>query len=116
MKCDEKWGKQHKCPDKISMHVLEEFLDIIQPEQQGSYSTDESSEAEDEDVFVLSQCANEGVQGKKTIKISGIVNQQEILILIDSGSSCTFLSDKAAKLLNCQVTTASPVSVTVANG
>jgi hypothetical protein len=65
IKCGEKWAKQHKCPDKISMHVLEEFLDIIQPEHQGSDSIDESSEAEDEDVLVLFQCANEGVQGKK---------------------------------------------------
>ena len=116
MKCGEKWGKQHKCPDKVSMNVLEEFLDIIQPEQQGSESSDESCEDEDADVFVLSQCAQEGVQGKKTIKLSGIVDKQEILILVDSGSSCTFLSEKAAQLLNCKVTAASPVSVTVANG
>lgn len=26
MKCGEKWGRNHKCPDKISLHVLEELI------------------------------------------------------------------------------------------
>jgi predicted amidophosphoribosyltransferase len=116
MKCGEKWGKQHKCPDKIALHVLEEFLDVIQPEQSQDVSTDASSDDDDEDMFVLSQCAIEGVQGKKTIKLSGIVDKQEILILIDSGSSCTFLSQSAATTLQCKITAVPPVSVTVANG
>jgi len=29
MKCGEKWGRNHKCPDKISLHVLEELLAIM---------------------------------------------------------------------------------------
>jgi hypothetical protein len=98
------------------LHVLEEFLDVIQPEQSQGASTDASSEDDDEDMFVLSQCTIEGVQGKKTIKLSGIVDKQEILILIDSGSSCTFLSEKAVKALKCKITDVQPVSVTVANG
>ena len=29
MKCGEKWGKNHKCPEKVAMHVLEEFLEAV---------------------------------------------------------------------------------------
>ena len=57
-----------------------------------------------------------GVQGKKTIKLTGLVNNQQILILLDSGSSCTFISEKAVDTLRLAVTKVPPVSVTVANG
>lgn len=108
-------GVRLKCPEKIALHVLEEFLEAVQADQPVDISSDESSE-EEEEVFSLSQCAAAGVQGRKNIKLSGLVNKQEILILIDSGSFCTFLSDKAVKALNCSVTNALAVSVTVANG
>lgn len=75
-----------------------------------------SDEEEDEQVFSLSSSTVEGVQGRKTIRLNGLVNNQEILILIDSGSSCTFISSKTVSILNCQVTSVTPVSVTVANG
>jgi hypothetical protein len=92
-------GKGHKCPDKVSLQVLEEVLDVLQPEPTADHSSD-SSTKEDE-AFSLSHQAAVGIQGRKTIKLTGKVNNQEILILIDSGSSCTFLSDKAVQALNC---------------
>ena len=64
----------------------------------------------------MSQAATVGVQGRKTIKITGLVNSQEILILIDSSSSSSFRSEKTADTLKCALTSAPPVSVTVANG
>jgi hypothetical protein len=115
MTCGEKWGKNHKCPDKIDLHVLEELMDALQPDPTKDDSSYASTEEEDE-IFSLSHCAFEGNQGKKTIKLSGLVNHQEILILIDFGSSCTFLSEQAATTLQCAVSPAPPVSVTVANG
>jgi hypothetical protein len=115
MKCGEKWGKQHKCPDKVALHVLEEILEAVQPEQVQDDASDTSTDDEEE-VFSLSQNAIEGVQGMKTIKLSGLVNKQEILILINSGSSCSFISDKAANILQCSTISAPSVSVTGANG
>lgn len=60
MKCGEKWGRNHKYPDKVALHVLEEFMKLIlddsPPEQDTSYSSDE-----DEAVFSLSQSATVGV-------------------------------------------------------
>lgn len=113
MKCGEKWGRNHKCPDKISLHVLEEFMAII-PEDPPTINT--SDESSDEEFFSLSQAAPMGVQGRKTIKLTGLINSQEILILIDSGSSSTFLSEKTAASLHCPVTDAPPIQITVASG
>ncbi|CAD6230707.1 unnamed protein product [Miscanthus lutarioriparius] len=99
MKCGEKWSRQHKCPDKVSLHVLEEVLDAMHTESDSDDSQETSSDEDGDEVFQLSNWAAEGVQGKKTLKLTGLVGNQEILILIDSGSSCTFISDKAVKAL-----------------
>ncbi|WVZ88334.1 LOW QUALITY PROTEIN: hypothetical protein U9M48_034868 [Paspalum notatum var. saurae] len=104
MKRGEKWSKTHKCPEKPA----------VQLEQIKEESASESSSDEDE-VFQLSSCAAKGVQGKKTLKLAGFVGNQEILILLDSGSSCTFISS-AVKNLQCSVQAAPSVTVTVANG
>lgn len=85
MKCVEKWSRQHKCPDKVSLQVLEEVLDAMQHETSSDDTKEDSSDDEEEDkVFQLSHCAAEGVQGKKTLKLNGLVGNQEILILLDS--------------------------------
>lgn len=116
MKCGEKWGRNHKCPGKISLHVLEELLEIMPteaPEDDNQSSCDSSS---DEEVFALSHCAVVGIHDKKTIRLHGLVKDREILILIDSGSSGTFISDSTVAQLNCPVSTVAPIQVTVANG
>lgn len=110
MKCGEKWNKQHKCPNKIALHVLEEFLDVMQADSVHGDTSEESSE--EVEVFSPFSFAAMGVQGRKTIKLTGLVQNQEILILIDSGSSCTFISDKAVDALKLSVTTVPAVSVT----
>jgi len=88
-------------------------MDLFPEANKSEPTSEESSEDE---VFSLSQAAIVGVQGRKTIKITGLVNSQEILILIDSGSSSSFLSEKTVDTLKCALTSAPPVSVTVANG
>jgi len=97
MTCGEKWNRNHTCPKKVALHVLEELMAAVQPDSFSEQSSDKSSDDEGDEIFSLSYHANEGVQGKKTIKLSGLVNHQELLILIDSGSSCPFISDKAVK-------------------
>lgn len=115
MKCREKWGRNHTCPDKIALHVLKEFIDVVTNECPTEQDSSDSSD-EDEAVFSLSQSAAVGVQGKKTVKLHGIVNSQEILILIDSGSSSSFISESTAHRLHCNITPALNVQVTVASG
>jgi hypothetical protein len=113
MKCGEKWGRNHKCPEKVSLHVLEEFMELLPDEATSEPSFDESSDGK---VFSLCQAVAVEVQGRKTIKIIGLVDSQEILILIDSGSSSSFLSEKTAVALNYAITSAPPIQITVANG
>lgn len=100
MKCGDKWGRNHRCPTTVPLHVLEELWDAINsPEHSDGEDLNTSS---DEEILSLSVEALEGFQGKKTIRLQGLVHKQEVLILIDSGSSSTFISAAAAKRLGCQ--------------
>lgn len=52
MTCGEKWNRQHKCPDKVPLHVLEEVLQAMQFEETSDDSKDDSSAtSEDDEVF-----------------------------------------------------------------
>jgi len=88
MKCGEKWGKQHKCPNQIPLHILEEFLEAVQSPDESPDDNDLGSS--DEELLTLSFAATEGIQGKRTMRFQGMVQDSEWLLLVDSGSSTTF--------------------------
>ena len=55
MKCGEKWGKQHKCPNQIPLHILEEFLKAVQSPDESPDDNDLGSS--DEELLTLSFAA-----------------------------------------------------------
>lgn len=114
MKCGDKWGKNHKCPQQIPLHVLEEFLDAINLDPHPEEDT--GSLSSDEELLTLSVSAVEGIQGRKTIRLQGLVNKQEVLILLDSGSSTTFISAAAVQRLGLSPEQTHTVQVSAANG
>jgi len=50
------------------------------------------------------------------IKIKEVVGRKKLIVLIDSGSTHSFLDENIAKELLCMLQTTIPLSVTVANG
>lgn len=60
--------------------------------------------------------ALEGVTNNKIIKVEGQANKCNLMILIDSGSTHSFLDESTTERLKCQLTGTPPLSVTVANG
>ena len=79
-------------------------------------SASETSEAETEQVHSLSTAAVTGTMNKKTMRLLGFVDQQQMLILVDSRSSANFISSAMVQMLGCTVTSAPVVQVTIANG
>lgn len=116
MKCGETYGPQHKCPPQIALHVMEEVLDMLQLDRRESCSSDAGSQNSYEEILALSYCATVGIQGKKIIRVQGLIQDQEVLILIDSGSSSTFISDTLVQQLKLPTTAIQSVQVTVADG
>jgi len=102
MKCGGKWGRGRKCPDQIPLHIMEEVLDAMSIEDTSTDEQEHLDSSSDEEVLSLSWSAHEGIQGRKTIRLQGLINNQEILLLVDSGSSSTFISAAAVHRLQFQ--------------
>uniref|UniRef100_A0A0A9D1W1 Reverse transcriptase domain-containing protein n=1 Tax=Arundo donax TaxID=35708 RepID=A0A0A9D1W1_ARUDO len=116
-KCREKFGPNHKCPKNISLHILEELLDLLQLEEGPTETSDAYSGSDSEEMFMsLSLAAANGGSHRKTIKLLGIVGNQKVLILIDSGSSNSFISDKLVQKLSCPLKPIPPAPVVIADG
>ncbi|OMO56102.1 Retroviral aspartyl protease [Corchorus olitorius] len=65
---------------------------------------------------VLSLHAILGTSGPQTMRVMGIIKQQQVIILIDSGSSHNFIDRGVAKRLGCILHSLQGVGVTVAKG
>jgi hypothetical protein len=116
MKCGEKWGGGHRCPKQVPLHILEEVWDVMNLEEEPNKPSDSISNSSDEEILALSAEAIAGVQGKKTFKLQGMINNTEILILADSGSTSTFISTNMANKLSYDQEEVPAVQVQVASG
>lgn len=116
MKCGEPYSPQHRCPRHVPLHIMEEVLEIFQAEESTTAASDVDSHSSDEEILMLSACAAQGIQGKKTIRLQGLLQNHEVLILVYSGSSRTFISDQLVTKLNLTVTPQAVMQVTVADG
>lgn len=91
-KCGEKWGHGHKCPSHVSLHVIEELVYAI--EHGSSSESDQSEEEELDTIMAVSVSTNPQAPKRRTMKIHGVIDNQEVLILVDSGSVATFVSEQ----------------------
>lgn len=117
-KCGENWGPEHSCPPTVQLHIVEELLDLFsQAEVNGSACPSTSSE-EVETVCSISVHAltssTTGVTG--VIQLHALIEKHEVLILVDSGSSTSFINKQlAAQMLGIQPLPV-PCRVNVADG
>jgi hypothetical protein len=115
MKCGELYNPQHCCPKQVPLHVLEELWELCQPDSSDGNTVDNGSHSSDEELLTISVCAMAGIQGKKTMRLQGTIQDQNILILIDSGSSATFVSDRLVTTTQLHTTAVTPIQVAVAD-
>jgi hypothetical protein len=114
-KCGEKWHKGHKCADSVQLNVVQEIWDLLEPESPRSQLSDEDTTAEQ--VFMaISEAVVSGIETPWTLKIKGTIQQIEILILLDSGSSHSFISEAVATYLQGVIVNGKVIRVKVASG
>ncbi|PUZ44013.1 hypothetical protein GQ55_8G054100 [Panicum hallii var. hallii] len=99
-KCGEKWSHTHRCSPTVQIHVVEELLELLQTNE----------------PVITEVMAADGTEGLRTVRLVGRIDDQKILILVDFGSSHSFISTQAACKLQRSRTTISPMKVKVANG
>jgi hypothetical protein len=117
-KCGERWGHDHTCPQTVQLHVVEELLSLLSQEELRGIDNTESSGEEQEVVCSVSLHALTGstsdVPG--VIQLQAFIEKHEILILVDSGSSTSFINQQLAQELSGIQPLLKPCRVKVADG
>jgi hypothetical protein len=88
------------------------LIEVGQTEEVNSQGTSVVEEC----FMALSEAAAMGKEAPRTLKLGGIIHEVEVLILIDSGSSHSFISEQVAASLLGVSPSAQPTLVRVANG
>jgi hypothetical protein len=94
--------------------VVEELLDLLQAEHHDQVGADDDSE--DDILMSMSKLAASGATTPSTICLVGMIEDQEVLILVDSGSSHCFLNAPVAVKLQIPSEAIPPARVRVAGG
>lgn len=116
-KCGGKWGANHTCLDQIPLHVLEELWEALELAQ-----SDETEEVQSEiangNEAVMTVQAQESKQGtrRQTLKLLAQIGKQQVLILVDSGSIGTFISDHLVTTMKLPVQPCAPANFKAADG
>lgn len=116
-KCGLKWNPSHTCANTVPLHVVEELWQLIQDTTvESSQPTTNVDSDSGEDLCAISLAAVNGQDAPRTIRFKGKMQQFEVIILADSGSSGNSVSEMLASQIPGWVQLSSPIHVRVANG
>lgn len=94
--------------------MLEELLDAL--EDDGNETDCPKEELVEDVVLAVGQTPSDDVIRRKTMKQCGKIAKLEVLILVDSRSVGTFISEQLASKLQLQAIDCGPVHFVAANG
>lgn len=113
-KCGLQYSRGHRCAETVSLQVVEELWQLINP---SVAEADSSSEHEGElQSMWLSQAALQGTLAPWTMKFHDTIQGMDLLVLLDSRSSHSFLSAHVAQHIQGVSPLPSQLSVQIANG
>jgi len=116
MRCGGKWSRDHQCPAAVQLHVVQELLDVFR-EATPIEAVDSVQAAEPEQLFLsLLVAAVTGMVQPRTMCFWGLLGDQHVKILLDSGSSNTLISSVIASGCPTLQQLPVPLKVQVANG
>jgi hypothetical protein len=114
-KCGEKWSKDHKCNPQVQLHVVQELWDLLQDEEPPA-DIALPDDTDQQAFMAISDCAFTGSYAPRTVQFSRSVQGIPLTILLDFGSSTSFISDSTAAQLTGVSAKQSPCQVRIAGG
>ncbi|RWV81670.1 hypothetical protein GW17_00056890 [Ensete ventricosum] len=113
--CDESWSHEHHCKkgrllmiEPVEDEDSEPFEEGLEPEEE---AIEEEPQPVDYTVHALA-----GYSNPWTMKVGGLLKQQPITVLIDTGSTNNFLNSKVAACLALQIEGCNKFDVKVVDG
>ncbi|CAA0816707.1 Unknown protein, partial [Striga hermonthica] len=112
--CDEQFTYGHRCKHRLNFMTMteEEEVNYLQSTQH----TEEVEEMDKIEEIQMSLNAIAGEDGLTTMRVFGDIKGHKLHILIDSGSTLSFIQASTAKSLGLPLTSVKPLMVKIANG
>lgn len=94
--CAEKWSKDHRCSPTVQLHAVQELWELFQLED-ADVDSQSLHEGSSEQLFLsISKAAMTGQGAPHTMKFLGSIQHESVTMLVDSGSSHSFVSVRLA--------------------
>lgn len=110
--CGERYFACHRCRKELDEEGAPE--EAIEEEQEGPAKTVEGEE--NQKLVRLSLQSMVGITAEKSMKMRGRIGEAEVIILIDSGATSNFISQRAAKEIKLHITATREFVVLVGDG
>lgn len=114
-RCAETWVPGHRCAASVQLHAMQEVFDLFPSEEDVQWATTEAS-PQDHSLMALSSEAVSGISAARSLVFDGLIQSRPVVILLDSGSSSSFVCSAIAQELQGISPLPRPVHVRVANG
>ena len=95
---------------------MEEVWNFLSEDQSEQHSHEEEEIDSGEELLAISVQAMKGTEGNKSVRLRGFWANQEVYMLVNSGSTHCFISDHLAAVVPGSKPLLHPVQVRVANG
>jgi len=119
--CAEKWSRDHRCAPTVRLNAMQEVFDLFSITDD-SVETDDAmdwssaSPPADQLLLAISSDAMTGNRGARTMLFYGDIQSVPVKVLIDSGSTTSFISQAIVDQLQLLTLKLVNQSVQVANG
>jgi hypothetical protein len=89
-KCNAKWSKDHQCEPEV-LHAVEAFWEFCTDEEEPEEESD-TTEVTEQVCLAISKAAVSGSPAIRTVRLVGYIADIPVQILVDSGSSSSFIN------------------------
>nr|XP_051201072.1 uncharacterized protein LOC127314607 [Lolium perenne] len=119
-KCGDKYSKEHQCKRSGQLLTIEvgEFGEVLSDEAVLALEllTEVTNGMETAACCHISMAALAGTTSPETLQLRALVGNQVMILLVDSGSTSTFVTKSFALRAGCSISSAPAVPVKLANG
>jgi hypothetical protein len=115
-RCPEKWSKGHTCATSVQLHAMQEVLELFQVADSDDQEIAVDVLGNEQIFLALSPAPLLGQSAKRALQFMGTMHQYPLHILVDSGSTHSFLSQHMVDKIGSLQLVPTNVQVKVADG